>query len=363
MSNDWLNNNRIYFYIPQKYWPSNGIPTEPNIYWHNFGGGITPTVYAWNVQTYQYLKAEGLSCEMVGSIPNQGIIFASRVHIPEKFKPNSQQLVICLKAENNIHPYAQIHIVGNDQDMELNTMLFGDRYLFPGEKYYVPHWPQPGLIPRNNNRKNTFKNVAFLGESRNLDAELQTISWENKLNKMGLKWYLIDRDRRNCWNDFSYIDVIIAVRNLGGKTHFNWKPALKLYNAWLAGVPAILGKESAFEAERKSELDYIEVNSLDEVLAALKLLKDNPELRQNMIENGFKRSKEYSSAVITNNWKNLIEKKLIPAYLYWCDNPLYRQSFLLRRRLAVNTRSTRKNLQQLRNKIGIRSKISNLLSR
>jgi hypothetical protein len=179
---------------------------------------------------------------------------------------------------------------------------------------------------------------------------------------MGLQWHLIDRDRRDCWHDFSYVDVIIAVRDLSGKTHFQWKPAQKLYNAWLAGVPAILGKESAFQRERKSELDYLEVSSLDEVLAALKLLRDNPELRQKMIENGFERAKEYSPVIITEYWKNLIVEKLIPAYLYWCNNPLYRQTFLLRRELAINTRPTRKNLQQLRNKLGIRTRIRNLFS-
>jgi hypothetical protein len=39
--------------------------------------------------------------------------------------------------------------------------------------------------------------------------------------------------------------------------------AIKLYNCWHAGVPAVLGAESAFRANRRSDLDYLEVQSLD----------------------------------------------------------------------------------------------------
>ena len=38
------------------------------------------------------------------------------------------------------------------------------------------------------------------------------------------------------------------------------KPPSKLFNSWLAGVPAVLGHESAYRAERRSDLDYIEVS-------------------------------------------------------------------------------------------------------
>jgi hypothetical protein len=140
MNNDWLNNNKIYFYIPQEYWTREGIPTEPNVYWTSFGGEINPSVYAWNVQTYQYLKAEGLPCEMVGSIPLQGIILAHRRHIPNDFNPNSQQLIICLKADYNFSQYAQIHLVCNSQDMEFKNMLLGDRSVFisGGKILYSP---------------------------------------------------------------------------------------------------------------------------------------------------------------------------------------------------------------------------------
>ncbi|NJN38789.1 MAG: hypothetical protein HC790_08765 [Acaryochloridaceae cyanobacterium CSU_3_4] len=161
------NSPHIYFYIPQEYWPATGIPEQPNTYWCNFNQGITPGVYAWVIQTYQYLKADGLNCELVGEIPLEGIIFAHRKSLPDDFKPNEKSLIVCLKAESSAHPYAQVHIVGNERDMDFETMILGDRYLYPGDKYYIPHWPQPGLIPRDINRGNRFENIAFFGESQN----------------------------------------------------------------------------------------------------------------------------------------------------------------------------------------------------
>ena len=351
---------KIYFYIPKKYWPVDGIPEKSNTYWYNFNQGITPGVYAWTIQTYQYLKADGLSCELVGELPKEGIVLAHRKSLPENFKPNSQLLIVCLKAESAAHPYAQIHIVGNHFDMNSTTMIWGDRYLYPGEKYYIPHWPQPGLIPRDTSRGDLFENIAFFGESINLAPQLKTAAWKKELNKMGLQWHLVDRDRSHIWNDYSYVDAIVAVRKFHQQVNYTWKPALKLYNAWHAGVPAILGCESAYKQERRSEWDYLEVSSLEETLESLKHLHEDRDFRAKIVENSRMRAQEINSTKLTQLWQNLIAEKLIPAYECWCNSPGFRRTFLQRRELAAKTRGQRKQVQQLRNMIGLRTRLRSL---
>lgn len=348
---------KIYFYIPQKYWSSTGIPTTPNTYWCDFNQGITPGVYAWTIQTYQYLRADGLKCEMVGEMPSEGIVFAHRKSLPDDFKPNSKLLIVCLKAESSAHAYAQIHIVGNYRDLEYNTMILGDRYFYPGQKYYIPHWPQPGLISRDSKRENRFENIAFFGESQNLAPELRDFSWEKKLREMGLKWHLVGRDKCHTWNDYSYIDAIVAVRKFNEPVHYTWKPALKLYNAWHAGVPAILGEESAYQEARRNQWDYLEVKTFEDLIKALEELKNNLELRKKILENATNRANEINSTQITKIWQILITQKIIPAYNNWCNNSLNRQTFLQKRSLATKTREQRKQLQQLRNNFGIRTKL------
>ena len=44
----------------------------------------------------------------------------------------------------------------------------------------------------------------------------------------------------------------------------------------IAGVPALLGCESAYQAERRNEYDYFEVHSADEVLETLLRLRGDP---------------------------------------------------------------------------------------
>ena len=347
----------IYFYIPKQYFPESGIPEQPNVYWHQFNLGITPGVYAWTIQTYQYLKADGLNCQLVGELPAEGIVFAHRKSLPTDFKPNDRTLIVCLKAESSAHPYAQIHVVGNEKDLDYQNMIFGDRYLYPNQKFYLPHWRQPGLIPRNSSRQEKFENIAFFGESQNLASQLRGSQWRETLANMGLQWHIVGKNRSHTWNDYSYIDCIVAVRQFDTEAKYTWKPALKLYNAWHAGVPAILGQESAYREARRNELDYIEVATYEELLAALHKLKQHPHFRQQMIANGFERARETSILRITALWQELIATEIIPAYCHWCKSASYRHLFLHKRELAWHSREQRKQLQQLRNTLGIRTRL------
>jgi hypothetical protein len=342
----------IYFYIPQADW----LPDMPDAVapWVGFRRGI----FCWTLQTYLHLKADGFPCELVGTIPPAGVILAHWDSLPADFKPNSKQLIVCFQADRARHPYAQVHIVQNPQGALTQLMLLGDRYLLPGEIAFMPLWAQPGLIPRDPTRGDRFENVAFFGLAENLAPELREPAWAEQLAAIGLQWHLVSEFDR--WSDYSQVDAILAVRSFS-RQGYTWKPATKLYNAWHAGVPAIVGYDSAFRAERKSNLDYLEVLSPKDVLAALKQLQTDSELRRAMIENGHDRAKESTPAAMTARWRNLLMDVVVPAYQRWCYSPeIYRQSFLMRRELAIQTRDFRKDLQKMRNTMGFRSRIRSL---
>src|SRR5206468_2838231 len=88
----------------------------------------------------------------------------------------------------------------------------------------------------------------------------------------------------------------------------------KLFNAWHAGVPAILGRESAYELQRRGELDYLEARTVPALVTALRRLRDEPEFRRAMVANGHERAKETDYAVITQRWKAFFEHMVIPDY-------------------------------------------------
>jgi hypothetical protein len=110
--------------------------------------------------------------------------------------------------------------------------------------------------------------------------------------------------------------VIVAARHLDGTITTN-RPASKLYNAWLANVPAVLGPESAFGRERRSELDYIEITSLPQAIDAIRRLKDDPALRRQMIANGHLRSLEFHPDRIAAEWIEFFETVARPMFRRW----------------------------------------------
>jgi hypothetical protein len=330
----------IYFYVPESDWPSDYMPETSQAYWEwmcsRYRLSETDRKYKylgrynWTLQAYLNLKERGLRCQLIKTLPSEGIILAHRAFLPFHLRPSPKVMIVCIKADYEEHPYAQLHVVQNDR--ETKTVR---------DSYYISNWPQPGLIPRKPERGDRFENIAYFGIEKNLAPELRDPAWSKQLKDIGLNWQVVSRDR---WNDFSDIDAIFAVRNFGQKTDYQWKPASKLVNAWLAGVPAILGCESAYQAERQSELDYLEVNSVDEAINALKRLRDDKELRQRMVENGRIRAEFTTPEQLTQRWRKFLMDVAIPEYDRWCRaSQLTQQIYLARRYLVVKENGLKPN--------------------
>ncbi|MDJ0703217.1 MAG: hypothetical protein QNJ46_08055 [Leptolyngbyaceae cyanobacterium MO_188.B28] len=321
----------IYFYIPKRYWPAY-IPQCTDENWSGFGLGI----YAWTLQTYLRLKADNFPCQLVDTLPTEGIMLVHRnilqTHRP-LLKPNSNLLLICLKAEALPYPYAQLHIVQNPVES-----------LTHKHSYFLPHWPQPGLIPRDPSRGARIETVAFFGHTNNLAPELKHDNWAKQLQELGLQWRPVVNTNNwdshhtldTRWNDYSQIDVVVAVRSFDRRQtqlyqQYRSKPATKLYNAWLAGTPAVLGPESAYRAERQHELDYLEVNSIADLIGALKQLQRDRSLHQAIIQNGLRRAQAIQPANITQHWRQFLEDVAAPTYYQWRTSSTWSQQIVLQR--------------------------------
>ncbi|MBD1879926.1 hypothetical protein [Coleofasciculus sp. FACHB-T130] len=318
----------IYFYLPQSDWVED-MPKSADTYWQGFGQGI----YCWTLQTYLRLKADGFPCELIGTMPTEGIVLAHRRSFPFALQPQPKLLMVCFKADYERHPYAQLHVVQNPQE----------EFTFK-ESSYIAHWSQPGLIPRDPSRGDRFENAAYFGITHNLADELKKPLWQEHLKALGLSWHIVKPER---WNDYSDVDVVVAVRSFD-RQDYTWKPATKLINAWCAGVPAILGTDSAFRAERQSELDYLEVASLEDAIAALQRLRDDKQLRRAMMENGRVRAEKTQPARLVTQWSNFLTDVAVPAYERWYTASAWsRQTFLQRRSLAIKINSVQRRKNRL----------------
>ncbi len=287
----------VRFYLPDKI-PAD-MPSSPDVYWLGFRGHMRSGVYAWTVQTFQRLRAAGFPCELTDQLPADGILVAHRKSVPRDFVPPAGVLFVCLRADATFHPFAHLHVVLNRSALS---------WWYPSA--YMPHWPQPGLIPRDPARGDVWQNAAFFGDPGCIAEEMQGPEWEATLRELELTWHFVGPDK---WHDFREVDVLVAVRGFDRHRHGN-KPPTKLFNAWHAGAPAVLGRESAYQHERSDPLDYLEVGSFAEVVAALRKLKEEPDLRRAMIVHGRERARESAPAAITGRWREFFEKVATPAY-------------------------------------------------
>lgn len=300
---------KIYFYVAKlKHVPIEAISfSAPVIYKTYFN--VTDAEFCHTIQTFIELKKRNFPCELTHVMPSDGIVVTHPDSISFNFKPGKKLLLVLLKSDKPPYMFPQINIVPNIlSEKKWTCGLY--------KNYYIPHWLQPGLIPRDSARGKFFKNIAYIGGQGNLAAGLKSRYFEKRLKELGLSWRIVPRKK---WHDFSDIDAIVAVRTF--KSTFRYilnKTPQKLFNAWAAGVPAILGKERSYQEERRGPLDYIEVKTLEETIEAIKTLQNNEKLRCSMIKNGNSRVQEYSCEAISSKWIVFLLDVAVPAYRQWC---------------------------------------------
>lgn len=192
---------------------------------------------------------------------------------------------------------------------------------------YIPHWPQPGLIKRNRERKQVV-NIAYLGAEEQNILRMHQISKD--LNLLG--FHYIEMNRK-CWNNYSEIDISLAIRDFSSGNKFSNKPSSKLINSWWAEVPLIAGSDSAYSQIGKAGENYIIVDSYKQLLDTIKMLAQRKDYFLNIIQNGIKEREKYSRAAITAHWIDILEKKIIPDFLRWQElRPEFRLLDSLKRR-------------------------------
>jgi len=289
----------LFFYIPPQLMPD-PLPAIDDFTWEGYKDGV----YCWTLQTYFHLKTSGVECQLVSSIPTSGIIIAHRGCLDEKFRPNREQLLVCMQADWSRHPYAQVHIVQNaNQQLDKYTSML-DRYFLPGKRYFVRLWPQAGIIPRNLSRARTIKHIAYMGRSLNLADELKSKDWQTFLDSHSIKWSLVEQPDK--WADYSSIDATLSIRSFKD-SRYHFKPATKLYNSWIAGVIPICGPESAYISEKKNKHDCLIVHSYEELKTELARIIHSQELEM-YFKASVERASDISNSSITNDWKSILKK-------------------------------------------------------
>ncbi len=298
------------FYLPPEYTPYFNDPQawlEPEIV-PSHHTGHHGTAENWIYQTWSRLKQSGFVSTLSIKLPFSGIVFALGSSLKKDFIKPPGVCLVDIVTDGVPHPSAAIYIVQNRIQQK-----------FIPDSFFIPHWPQPKIIPRSPDRRNRFENIAFVGDPCHLAPELQQQEWHNYLrNTLGLSFII---KSPNEWHDYSDIDGIVAIRSFS-KSRYLSKPATKLYNAWLAGVPFIGGRDVAYADEGTPGEDYLVATSAKELLLRLRVLKENQSFREDLVTKGRNRGALYTQQKTTDRWNSLAQE-IIPklAHTYFRQTP------------------------------------------
>ena len=259
---------------------------------------------AWVLQTYLRLAAAGLPVTLAQRLSPAGVVVYHAKHWRqlEAQRPSfGPAVLVAVRGDLHAAPNADFEVVQNRRAAD------GRR------RFFVPHWTQPGLEPRDPGRGDELRLVGYRGLAGHLHPELRSPGWAAALARRGLEWDAEapgdvggEEDRlRNRWPDYRDLDAVVSVRPPDRRLHPG-KPPTKLFNAWRAGVPAVLGPESACRAERRDPLDYIEVEAPAAALDALVALRDDPVRYRAMRDQARRRGAEVGSEAIVAEWRQLL---------------------------------------------------------
>ncbi|WP_022834658.1 glycosyltransferase [Salisaeta longa] len=262
---------------------------------------------AWLLQTCCWLTHFGYDARLAATLPAEGIV----VLMPEPEQQAAFQAQFQPARHRNILVATiRADVIGfrsplGDADIVQNGRFADDRRTF-----FVPHWPQPGLIPRDATRDVRIEHIVFKGGFGSLQKDFRSDAWYEALEARGLTFEIASAETQGTiprWHDYRTADLSLAVRpDLGDGGLRCEKPASKLINAWHAGVPSLLGPEYAYRELRQSPLDYIEIETPRDALHAIDALRSDPVRYRAMVRHARRRARSFTPAAIAKRWAQVL---------------------------------------------------------
>lgn len=303
-------------------------------------------IYAEIMPTYVHLKNSGFPCTLVKELPNSGIVIAHRDCLEPGgyLRPHPDIFLIALQSNRYPNAYANLHLVQSScHQKQIHN------------SYVLPPWPTPEIKPRLDHLGDRFEHIAYIGHLDDLAIGLKHHSFCQQLQALDLTWQtLIHFEARA---DYRNIDAIVALNHLTEVPYpTGFQNARKLYDAWIAGVPIILGNDCVYQEHCQSQLDYMTVdvalkrtsdNPSEPVIAALSQLKNQATLRQAMVTQGKKRAQEIELTPLVKQWSIFFETVAMPAYYQWKGLPVRLRQLRLWQQQRVCQSNNKKVEKQL----------------
>jgi hypothetical protein len=285
---------QVHFYLPERY-----LPDPPRQEAWRSGkitrleeAGKIACAQCWIYQTWLALEQSGFPARLSHALPSEGILVALTNLLTADFRVPEHVFFVGVVADYLADARAHLHVVQNNAHARRMR-----------NSVFMPLWPHPNLLPRNPARLERFENVCFFGERSNLAPELADTRWKNKLlNELRLNFIIQGADH---WHDYRQADCVVAIRGFGRSSYIH-KPATKLYNAWLAGVPFIGGLDSAYAADGEPGRDFLQAATPGELFGHLRSLQEDLSLRKELVAAGTISGRDFSFDATLQRWQRLL---------------------------------------------------------
>ncbi|HVF63577.1 MAG TPA: hypothetical protein VNE58_06265 [Casimicrobiaceae bacterium] len=267
-------------------------------------GRFRSGVDVWIVQTYLHVR-DALAAD------------GWQVSLASDFKPGA----ICVAHWDELHrlrwraPLAYLigvradrpPVLTADKVVRQNTLAADD-----ARTVGIAPWPQPGMRRRREERGNEVKRVGYFGRMAMAPSFFSDPAFRRALDDLNLEFVPSEHD----WQDYGDVDVVIAFRT-APPSLLRHKPVTKVSNAWLAGVPAIVGPEPAYLQLRRDENDMCVAHDAAEVIAELTRLKREPGHYAAMRKRAVARASEFDVPALRDRWLTFFRERVAPAYAQW----------------------------------------------
>ena len=294
-------------------WPDIAKLDEPGLdrEFERFRRGVDNWIVQGYVRLRAPLEAMGHEVRISDRFERGAICVAHRDDINRYGDPLHDCYVVGVRADRPPGLVAQLEVV--QSPVQLTT---------PRSRF-IAHWPQPALLPRDPARGTRIERAVYYGRVNSVPAWYGDAAFRKELAALGIAF----EARDSGWNDYRDVDVVLAHRDETPAMLEN-KPASKLVNAWLAGVPAIVAPEPAFMALHGSELDFIATRDAEQTRAAFVSLARDPARYAAMVANGLARGREFTVEALRERWLALFRDEVLPGYERWKGhgNPLSRRA-------------------------------------
>ncbi|MGA2549443.1 MAG: hypothetical protein ABSF50_04780 [Burkholderiaceae bacterium] len=281
----------------QRAWPDVDSLTEADVTLQagRFRGGLNN----WIIQTYLHVKEpllrRGIEVSISETFVSGAVNVAHRDSLNRVFLPYYSYYIVGVRADRPRVYMCDWEIVQNQ--IEPCTP----------KQSSLPVWPQPGLLSRDPARGSRIERMAYFGRTGTAARWLSDPGFHEALENLGVRFEIREEE----WFNYADVDIVLAHRK-EAPAMLAHKPASKLINAWIAGTPALLADEPAYRCLRRSELDFLAVDSAQDVLAAIRRLKTDPLLYYAMVHNGHVRAVDYSVNQVRELWLECLAERALP---------------------------------------------------